>query len=268
MKKAFHHIIALCAALSLTGCAAAENGAPSPDVYDMVSFGDSTTVLNASFPLPKQAGLCYRDEGTFPRIVAHKKHYRLFESGCSGNKISDYWHSPGRKHLNNHTRLVTITYGSNDVDTVNVFIKAKSTTSIVSSTVDADTWNVMLGRMRAVVADVKKAAPNARIILVGYLPLVDKVCPTVFPLLSYGEVVELQKLRQGVNGVLAQVAEEYHVDAVIPAISGHGVCAPLPEQWVNTEFENEVLYHTLPGGHDYLANRIVNYLALKGEASY
>lgn len=260
VTKAFHRILTLLATVVLTGCAATGNGEPSPDTYNMVSFGDSTTVLNASFPLPKQADLCYRDEGTFPRIVAHKKNYRLLESGCSGNKIGDYWRSSGRKYLNDHTQLVTITYGSNDVNTVNVFMKAKNTPRIVSSAVDADTWDVMLGRMRAVVADVKKAAPHARIVLVGYLPLVDNVCPSVFPLLSYEEVVELKKLRQGVNGVLAQVAEEYHVDAVIPTVSGHGVCAPLPEQWVNVEFENELLYHTLPGGHAYLADRIVAVL--------
>lgn len=47
---------------------------------------------------------------------------------------------------------------------------------------------------------------------------------------------------------------------VVVQHSCHGVCAPLSEQWVNTEFENEVLYHTLPGGHDYLANRIVEKL--------
>lgn len=245
--------------LLLAGCG--QKGNPNPKTLDdYVAMGDSYTAVAGAGPYSDAT--CHRSTADYPSLVAKALGTTTFtDASCGGASTVSLTtdqtlgtpsvsRPPQMDALSRRTKLVTIGIGLNNPQTGGVALSyvllylcapvngitnpaCSSYLALPQSTVD-DAIKNMAGTVKASLKQIRTAAPNARIILVGYPRVVadDSDCPAQLPL----PAAALSRLRSGlklVNEQYAKVAKESKVDYIDmwTASKGHDVCSDRP--WVN-----------------------------------
>lgn len=229
---------ALAAALAAVGVGLTTGlagAAEPPATVDYVALGDSYA---AGVGAGAMAGACRVSDGAYPKLWAATATpagaVTLTLAACSGAPSADV-RDKQLSALSEDTDLVTVTAGANDLDLVEALevcadsaraqecaAKLAAIQAGLTATLPAD-----LGRTTAAVA---KAAPNAKIAVVGYpLPFEGAAeCPRVpLPkaLRDAGDAAIA-----GVNRILqaqAGTSGAFYVD-VAARFAGHGLCSAAP----------------------------------------
>jgi hypothetical protein len=122
-------------------------------------------------------------------------------------------------------------------------------------------------RVAAALEQVRQKAPDAQVVLVGYLRLVDaeQGC-SAFPL-APGDRAFLARVEQLLNRALARAAREVGADFVDmhPASAGHEICSTDP--WVNgkvTDQQAALAYHPFAAGEQAVAEAVLGLLEGRG----
>ena len=224
-----------------------------------VALGDSFTSGLGVRPVDLTApSFCGRSAANYPHRVAGALGMRLADRSCSGADIADLTRGqfpglgPQFDALSRRTRLVTVGIGVNNSDlfarafdgcteaAALVRVGALAPCSVrIGSTVGRD-LRATADSMRSALRQIKKKAPRATIVVVGY--------PKIFPTgaagrqrcaaagmpLTQGDLAFLDDLERDLNAVLraqARAAGVRYVDAYKRSV-GHDMCAKPADRWI------------------------------------
>lgn len=262
----------------LTACGGNPPTLATTDRY--VAIGDSYTAGVGLEPVTSVP--CARSPKNYAGKVAEKLGYDTYtDVSCGGATSADMTQDqrltggtkpPQFDALSEETRLVTIGLGLNDFALSYFLIYACLPTGgkpVVACTdylarPDSD-LSMFLDQMGEKVAgnlaDARRRAPNAQIVLIGYPRLLPATgtCPDLVPLPALA-VERLRSSLERTNEILrsvAQAAEVDYVDMFTDSV-GHDICSDAP--WVNGQFKQEGLalpFHPFEAYHDAVAEKVV-----------
>lgn len=250
-----------------------------PEVTSYVALGDSFT--SAPFvPATDLAEGCLRSDGNYPSLLAQElEPERFVDVSCSAAGTADVTGPqataggrgtvpPQLRAVTADTDLVTVGIGANDEQ---VFFRlargcatsegAAQCSSLLEAAAPA------LGRMRGNVAGVlrrvKRRAPDATVVLVGYprLSAPERPCarlPVPDDLLDELAAFEV-RLNRALRGAARDAGTAY-VDMYASSV-GHEICSEEP--WVNgnvTDASKALAYHPFAAGQRGVATQVLEVL--------
>ena len=276
------------AALLLTGCtqgsaapdpatpstaAAASSTVPEP-VGRYVALGDSYAA-GPLIPTTDLAGGCARSDHNYGHLLADALDVTDFvDVTCSGATTRDLTHvqrtfgdariPPQMRAVTADTSLVTLTIGGNDLDLFSTLVRtctqlrssdpqgSPCARRLTTRGPDLDQAVATISRnVSGVLRAIRRKAPDAKVLLVGYLRLVPDRGSCVGLPLAAGDYAEGRRISQGLDRALRQAARRTGTTFVdmYSASAGHDICAGTP--WVNgnvTVREKALAYHPFAAG--------------------
>jgi lysophospholipase L1-like esterase len=217
----------------LLAVALPQPAAAAPEPLDYVALGDSYA---AGLGSSGAAGWCGRSPRSYPRqwVAAHPVRSFAFDA-CNAATTTDLRLSQ-LSHLDSGTDLVTVTIGGNDAGfapAVATCVLADDAGCLGAVRLARDVIaHVLPGLLDAAYADIRRRAPRATVVVVGY-PRLFGGGPCPGQGLSEAERAGLDAGADDLAGVVADRARAAGftwVD-VRPAFAGHGACGSDP--WIN-----------------------------------
>jgi len=258
-------IVMVGALATLTACQKDEPAPPkaqprvAPDkITQYVAMGDSYVSGPAISPNERGSGICLRSQRNYPRLLAKELHVRdLVDVSCAGAATTHLTNDipvPGRPGdtvpaqmtaLSSKTKLVTVGIGYND-QAIFPRLLASCLPSGVKSTAQADDCQDfatkvapdLITKVREEIVDsleeTRRNAPNATVVLVGYLPLLpepDTCPPGVFKGDNERSTYDVEEtVDDSLRAAAAEAGTEFV--SMRAAGRGHGMCAG-DDAWVN-----------------------------------
>ena len=275
------------AALLLTGCtrgsaapdpaasssAPASSTAPEP-VGRYVALGDSYAA-GPLIPTTDLAGGCARSDHNYGHLLADALDVTDFvDVTCSGATTRDLTHvqhtfgdariPPQMRAVTADTSLVTLTIGGNDLDLFSTLVRtctqlrssdpqgSPCARRLAAQGPDLEGAVATISRnVAGVLRTIRRTAPDAKVLLVGYLRLVPDRGSCVGLPLAAGDYAEGRRISQGLDRALRKAARRTGTTFVDmhSASAGHDICARTP--WVNgnvTVREKALAYHPFASG--------------------
>ena len=249
--------------------------AASPDpVGRYVALGDSYAA-GPLIPTTDLAAGCGRSDHNYPHLLADALDVsHLVDVTCSGATTRDLTHvqrtfgdariPPQIRAVTRDTSLVTVTIGGNDLDLfstlVNTCTQLRSTDpqgapcarrfASVGPDLDRAVATIS-GNVAGVLRTIARRAPDARVVLVGYLRLAPDRGSCVGLPLAVGDYAEGRRISEGLDRALRKAARRTgttYVD-MYAASRGHDICSARP--WVNgnvTVREKALAFHPFAAG--------------------
>ena len=274
--------------LGLTACGGSDDPVrPTPGgspFSPYVALGDSYTAVSGTDTEVGDA--CLRSADAYPNLLAAKLGIEDVKNvscggATTGNLTSTQYplgkgrNDPQLDALSDDTKLVTLGIGTNDegyatLTLVSCFLingreQSSCAPYLARPQSDLDELVATIGRNVADALDkIKEAAPNARVVLVGYPRMLpnDSSCKDEVPLPK----AALERVRtsgKDVNTTLTEVAAKAGVDFLdmYAASTGHDVCSKDP--WVNgqrTLVGEAYPFHPFPAYHVAVADKLAELL--------
>jgi lysophospholipase L1-like esterase len=195
---------------------------------DYVAMGDSYSSGAGAPPY----GLCFTSAHSYAPLWAasHPVSSFLFVA-CGG--VTSQQIGPQYLALSGRTDLVSITIGGNDVGFIDVVLTcATGSDAQCTAAVDravATGRSVLPGRLDTVYSTIKRKAPKAEVVVLGYPHLVEPAGTCLSP----RKRADLNRGADALDEVIsarAAAADVHYVDAR-DRFAGHGACGPAP--WIN-----------------------------------
>lgn len=217
---------------------------------------------------------CDRSMSNYARSVAARHHLDLVDVACSGattnNILRHGQHGfPAQiEAVTPDTRLVSVLIGGNDIAYVgNLFgLSCRATGGNACQVIDeagvAQRLAALPAKLDAVVAEVRRRAPAARIVLVGYLPAVPALDPgrcAALPL-APADARRMRETTMRLSAAFDAAAARNRIDLVSASAIGtqHDICAAEP--YVTgyhparvSGWPSPVAYHPNQAGMDRIA---------------
>jgi lysophospholipase L1-like esterase len=263
----------------LAGCGGTGASGATKGAY--VALGDSYS--SGAGIAPVRDAACNRSSRNYASLVAKRLHYTSFtDATCGGAMTTDLVHQQAGTGnnaqldaLDRHTRLVTLTLGLNDDNMSFALLFAclsatgdpsqqcRRVLAMSREEVDSTVLKVA-GRVAASLRLIRKTAPSARIVLVGYPRILPDTgdCPGRLPMVPAMEPLLRHigsEIDDGWRRAAAAVGADY-VDTWSMS-RGHDVCSSHP--WVNgaSAVAGEAApLHPFPAFHRAVADAIVELL--------
>ncbi len=225
----------LAAVASLTLASPARAAIPTGEY---VALGDSYASGVGAAPYDAASGACKRSPDSYPRSLARVfPKLTLKDMTCSGATVADV-RSKQLGPLSAKTALVTITVGGNDADFTG------TATACLTGTDDdcveaafGSAWSsrlVIPSRLQELYTEVRKRAPNAKVVVTGYPRLIDVgtgSCGAITPNAKKREWINYaaEQATEGASGAAAKAGVTF-ID-IRPGFKGHEACSAKP--WIN-----------------------------------
>ncbi len=279
-------------ALVLTGCSSSDEPGPSsagaapslepsapPTDLQYVALGDSF-VSAPLVPVTDVANGCFRSSANYPALVARELGAELDDRSCGGAETVHFRRSqfadvePQSTALKKSTDLVTIGIGGNDSEVFAQLVDvcprlrdrdpdgAPCQEEMASGGGDRLLGAIEKTRTRAteVVAQVRRRAPEAKVLVVGYPRIVDpdNVCDEL-PL-ARGDYAYAERVNRGLTEALRSAARatgSTYVD-VWTASAEHDICSEDP--WVNgveSDQKRAAAYHPFAEEQEAVAELVL-----------
>ena len=258
-------VLAAASVLALSACSGSSQSKPAPSskstdstsssvVFDSyVALGDSFVSGPAIDPIDRESPGCLRSTRNWPRLLAKGLQVRDFaDASCAGattqhltgsTRFASGSTSPAQlDSVSKKTDLVTVGIGGNDQAVFSALMSSCSAAFSANvrqcSTYLRDTLPKVLQTtsksIAAVLSEVRRRAPDARVLLVGYLRILpdDGQCKAAG--VSGAAGADLVEGEQRLDDALADGARLARVDflSLRELSSGHDACAGA-EAWVN-----------------------------------
>lgn len=238
MKRAVRLIglLALCLAAALAGIAPAS---AEPRV-NYVALGDSFSAgTGAITQLGDYLDLsdgCLRSAHAYPRQIAAAQGWNLRHQACQGATTADVAGQLGA--LDSSTDVVTITIGGNDIGFIPVILACSTpgtTKDCLKAVVASQTAMVLRlpSALKKVYSAIKRAAPNARIVAVGYPRLFSGTDCSPETDYTRAEQLAMNIATDVLNASIAATAAKSGIGFVNPTktFKGHAWCDQ--NAWIN-----------------------------------
>jgi lysophospholipase L1-like esterase len=217
-----------------------------------VALGDSYA---AGVGAGERQSWSYRTDAGYPLTVARESGLELAYQAVLGATTDDVLRDQVVA-VGEETRLVTVTVGGNDVGFVPILLEvvrpawaSDSEAAITAAMTLAS--EILPGRVRDVVREVRRRAPAADVVVTGYPRLFNEISDCSW--LTFVTVPEMRLLGTAADHlaelILGVAADEgcEPLDVRGP-FDGHQICDP--EEWVNgLSWPTEESYHPNPLGH-------------------
>lgn len=232
-----------------------EGGAIDPGAH-YVAIGDSYTAA-PGIAGPSGFGGCGRSQGNYPNLVADELDLSLVDVSCGGatteavarpqrRLVDGPMEPPQIDAISETTDLVTIGIGANDNDVfawvVNNCIYAatkepdgdpcaRTDAGLPADKTLAARLDELGQRLDDVLARVAEAAPDARVVVVGYPSFFGEKSCDQFPIAT-GDVAYARRVNEGLVEAQRDAADRAGVEYVdvFSATEGHDMCADDP--WI------------------------------------
>jgi lysophospholipase L1-like esterase len=217
----------------LSVIAAAPAAAASPrSEWDYVALGDS---YSAGVGAPGQSGLCLRSPNGYPGRWNAANDPASYRSVACAGATTDTLRATQLSALTSGTDLVTLTIGGNDAG----FAPAVITCTVVGdsaclATVEAFgdyTRDHLPAKLDGTYRDIRRKAPHARVIVLGYPILFDDTAQSCG--VGGMSITKRKSLNKGNAELNAMVKERAQAagftwSAVADEFAGHGICSADP----------------------------------------
>ncbi|MBE7210481.1 MAG: SGNH/GDSL hydrolase family protein [Gluconacetobacter diazotrophicus] len=223
------------------------------------------------------SGACARSRSNYARIVAERFRLALADVSCSGAETADilgrrqFGFPPQIEAVTADTALVTVLIGGNDLFYMgNLFGLSCRDTGGTGCPIlpDAEVerrFAALPGSLHAVLAAVRRRAPAARVVMVGYLPVLpaDGTKPCSGVPLTDADAHRMRAVATRLGRVIAAVAADTGTELVPAAAigAGHDACAadPFMAGWrppVTPGWPRPVAYHPNQAAMDRIAGAL------------
>lgn len=228
-----------------------------PHGYPMVAFGDSTMALApTSRNATRNVNKCQHSVGNWPSQLSHQLKLPLADMSCSG-ATSKLYSFLEKKYLGSKTKLVVVSYGSNDMRVLDQLHLDNSMPGTHPVYVDHENPSRVEDRLVDILRDIRHRAPNATIITVGYLPLIEGLQCDALPNMTPMEMHHVRSLRETANSILARatirVADGKTINMSFSHVSGHSLCADSNNRFILNSNDMGVKYHYTHGGIAFIS---------------
>lgn len=238
-------VAAVSCALALTACSSGDAATPTSETSAQrttaapadtsaayVALGDSFT---AGPGLPNQqpgSGFCQRSALNWPTLLAAATGTDdVSDLSCSGATTADLLSTVTSPDLGAATRLVTISVGGNDGGLFSSLLGACAGGSEACGSFVRDSAPKILATTQPAIVElvdaVRAKAPDARIVLVGYLRIMPQTgtCESVG--IPAAEVASVVSAEEALDAAQASAAQQAGIDYVSlrRASLGHDACA-------------------------------------------
>ncbi|AJE85469.1 MULTISPECIES: SGNH/GDSL hydrolase family protein [Streptomyces] len=258
LTSLFAAAAAACLAFTAAPAAQAAEGKAEPAAAEKyVALGDSYAVGPGTGTYDNPDDPCRRGPLTYPRLWAQAhSSYSFVEASCSGATTAEL-KAQQVPQLTADTTLATVQVGGNDVGFVEVLknciltLDDKDCIAGVEAAKAAATGSLP-GALADTYGAVKAAAPNAKVIVVGYprLYTIGGDCGILG--LSDAERTALNSAADTLDGVLADQASKAGFSFLDPrsAFDPHSICSG-GSQWVTSLEWSDIdeSYHPNQAGH-------------------
>ncbi|MGW4940282.1 SGNH/GDSL hydrolase family protein [Actinoplanes sp. NPDC004185] len=203
--------------------------------WDYVALGDS---YSSGVGASGQTGLCLRSPNGYPGLWNAANDPKSYRSVACGGATTQTLRSTQLWPLTSGTDLVTLTIGGNDVGFASTVITCTLSSDSKCAATVALAMQVLRTEMTAKLdgtyADIRRKAPHARVVVLGYPILFDET------VVNCGIGGMSIAKRKSINGGAAELNELIAARAaaagftwsdVTDEFAGHGICAPTP--WLN-----------------------------------
>jgi lysophospholipase L1-like esterase len=213
--------------------------APPTDAVNYVALGDSYSSGVGTGVYDAASGACARSPLSYPPLWAAKHHpASVGFVACSGAKTADVLANQ-IPALQPSTDLVTITIGGNDagfgpvLQTCTVAERDRTCFAAVEAA-KAFERSVLRDRLARTYTEIRRAAPHAQVIVLGYPRLFDLAPSCADPRVP--NLARRQKLNEGadvLNDVIHSASQQFEFSFidVRGRFASHGVCSADP--WIN-----------------------------------
>lgn len=225
--------------------------------------------------------LCARSVGGYPQLLARKRRLAIVDMSCGGGvtkhllRGGQYFQGPQVRVIGAETRLVTVTVGGNDIGYIGdlSMLAARRTDSLFGRLVrsfwggpkpaaERDFAGVR-SELVAVMREVRRRAPEARIVVATYPTLVPQkgTCPALG--MTEGEAGLMREVGDGLAAVTRDAARqggallvdmhalgaEHHVCSAAPWVTGwsNGGVSPFHPNAAGAEATAEAVSRVLDG---------------------
>lgn len=236
--------------LALAACSSPQDGRTTADpgptaaptasarASTLVALGDSFTAGPGIGRAQDGAGFCQRSASNWPSLLAATADLELRDVSCVGATTADLASTVASGVLDAGPRVVTVAAGGNDSGLFSSLISScAGGGNTCRSFVEEDVPRILKQTTSDVVSlltTVRRAAPDAEVVLVGYPRIVPEsgTCAALGVSASGVELLESAEsaLDQGLAAAAERAGEKYV--AVREASRGHDACAG-PEAWTN-----------------------------------
>lgn len=232
---------------------------PSLRTGTYVALGDSYTAGPLIPEQNRQPPGCRRSDHNYPSLVQSALRFSRFSDvSCAGAKTSDMWHAqavrdgvnqPQLDALRGGTSLVTVGVGGNDIDFGEIVQTCATKSPNKPQGAACQDFYTRGGtdqlaqriantapKLAAVLSEVRKRVPRARVLVVGYpviLPDSGRGCYPALPF-SPGDTAYLRRTTVALNAMIADEAGRAgmeYVDIYHSSI-GHDICQNTGVRWV------------------------------------
>ena len=209
---------------AIVALASAQVGAKAPKVPQgarYVALGSSFAAGPGVGPnTPGTPARCGRGTLNYPNLLAAKLKLNLVDATCSGattEHVLGPWNEvpPQIEAVDASARLVTITIGGNDVAFVgNIFAAACEKMATPDPrcqkwrNIGDDVWQADEARMRQIVREVRRRAPEARVVFVDYITVLPEKPGCADVAIAPERLAESRKAATRLAALTAKVARE------------------------------------------------------------
>lgn len=250
-------VVAFAAAATITATGGAQAAA---DEY--VAMGDSYASGVGTRDYDEGSGDCYRSPAAYGPAVADTIGAELTFVACSGAVVADVRNNQ-LDALGDATTHVTVQVGGNDAGFAPVITSCARPWPYTCWD-DIDEANRIItdelpGRLDTLYGEIRAAAPNAAVAVVGYPKLFNEQECNSIARISPGEQAELNNTGDLLASTISTQAAAHGFDFVDvrEAFTGHEVCSD--DEWVNG-----VSYPVLESYHPNKAGQADGYTPLVG----
>ncbi|MGY0388428.1 SGNH/GDSL hydrolase family protein [Nocardioides sp. WG-D5] len=241
-------------ALLGAGLAVAPGSPASAAGEPYVALGDSYSSGVGTRTYINDGSSCKRSTLAYPSLVAAAKGYSLNFRACSGAVVADVTNSQ-LSALSTSTRYVTISVGGNDAGFADVITECAlpawaSDCSGAVAGAQSYIRNTLPGSLGTLYSRIRSAAPNAKVVVVGYPKLFMGEDCNAFTWFSPQDEAILNDTAVLLNNTTASRASAAGFTYVNPIsrFTGHAVCDDV--EWINGLSDPiEESYHANAAGH-------------------
>jgi lysophospholipase L1-like esterase len=224
---------------------------------DSYTSGPAIPIQLGPATTPPAPAACQRSSANYPSLTARALGLELTDVSCGGATTADFTGSQGPgippqlDALHRSTALVSVGIGGNDLGFSTIAANCVALTPVGPTRVGLDcrehytsggTDQLALAARRvgtavaAVLGDIRRRAPYAEVLVIGYPDVVPETGSGCWPFLPFtdGDLAYLRGVEAELNAALAgaaRTAGDTFVDMATPSAS-HDACSPAATRWV------------------------------------